>query len=117
MQVDHVVPIELGHIVMAEGGDPNNLKNCLPACRSCNYIKSSMMPEKFRRYISGLIESLARDSVTYRNAVRFGMVEEKPHTPQFYFEKLGVKTAGYLSDFDEMYRKNVVRLEKEEEAE
>ena len=34
---------------------------------------------------------LARDSVTYKNAVRFGMVVPSPHPVRFYFEKIGLK--------------------------
>lgn len=112
MQVDHVVPMEFSHIVAAEGGDPNHMDNLLPACRPCNYIKSSMVLEKFRWVISGWTETLKRDSVTYRNAVRFGMVQENPHLPQFYFEKIGVKITDYMSDFNEMYRKNVSGYEE-----
>lgn len=31
---------------------------------------------------------LMRDSVTYRNAVRFGLVRPIPHPVRFYFERL-----------------------------
>lgn len=79
MQVDHVQPISVA------GEDA--MKNYLPACRSCNYYKGACSLETFRRYIEKFPDTLARDSVTYRNAVRFGLVEPKPQKVVFYFEK------------------------------
>lgn len=84
MQVDHVIPIawDLGS---------DTLSNMLPACRSCNNYKSSMTVEMVRACIERFPDVLMRDSVTYKNAVRFGLVEPKPHKVEFYFEKLGIK--------------------------
>lgn len=78
MQVDHVVPLRKG------GSD--TLDNMLPACRSCNHYKDSASLEGFRRMVEHMPYTLARDSATYRNAVRFGQVEPKPHHVVFYFE-------------------------------
>lgn len=79
MQVDHVQPISVN------GQD--ELCNMLPACRSCNYYKGASLLETFRRYVEKFPDTLSRDSVTYRNAVRFGMVIPKPHKVVFYFEQ------------------------------
>ena len=83
MQVDHVQPISVN-------GD-DDLSNMLPACRSCNYYKGAEFLYTFRRYIEKFPETLTRDSVTYRKAVRFGVVVPNPHPVQFYFEKIGLK--------------------------
>lgn len=80
MQVDHITPLRKG------GADV--LPNMFPACRSCNHYKSSLDVEQFRRMIEKMPETLSRDSATYRNATRFGLVEPKPHPVVFYFEKL-----------------------------
>jgi hypothetical protein len=80
MQVDHVQPISVN------GEDV--LDNMLPACRSCNYYKGSMPLYMFRRYVENFPETLKRDSVTYRNAVRFGLVIPNPQKVIFYFETL-----------------------------
>lgn len=101
MQVDHITPIELAHVARVDGNDINNLDNLLPACRPCNYIKSSLMLEKFRNIIARWPDSLERDSVTYRNALRFGVVEARPHTITFYFEKIGLKAPDYAFVFYE----------------
>ena len=84
MQVDHVVPIAWN-----KGAD--ELYNMLPACRSCNNYKSSLSIDEFRACIERFPEILMRDSATYKNAVRFGLVEPKPHKVEFHFEKLGIE--------------------------
>lgn len=90
MQVDHVIPIGLN------GG--NNMENYLPACRSCNYIKSTLSLENFRHTITRWPHTLERDSVTYKNAIRFGVITETPHDVVFYFEKIGVAAPIYFVD-------------------
>lgn len=79
MQVDHVVPLR-------KGGE-DTLENMLPACRSCNHYKSTLTVEQFRVAVARMPEVLMRDCVTYKTAVRFGVVWpiQKPVT--FYFER------------------------------
>lgn len=86
MQVDHVVAFNLIH-----DDNTETMLNYLPACRSCNHYKSTLSIEAFRRMVEKMPEVLMRDSVTYKNAVRFGLVEPKPHKVTFYFEKLGIE--------------------------
>lgn len=79
MQVDHVVPLRKG------GAD--TLENMLPACRSCNHYKSTLTVEQFRKSVERMPEVLMRDSTTYKNAVRFGLVCPMPRPVVFYFER------------------------------
>lgn len=79
MQVDHVVPLR-------KGGE-DTLYNMLPACRSCNRYKSTLTVEQFRSSIGRMPEVLMRDSVTYKTAVRFGVVFPMPKPVTFYFER------------------------------
>lgn len=90
MQVDHAIPMEFYNAYRAVGKDLNALSNLLPACRNCNNYKSSYTMEKFRKAIERMPEVLQRDSVTYRNAVRFGVVTPSPHPVVFYFEAIGL---------------------------
>ena len=87
MQVDHVIPLE----GWSEKGT-DTLDNMLPACRSCNHYKHTMSIEHFRQMVENMPTALARDSVTYKNAVRFGLVIPNPNPVVFYFERLGEKT-------------------------
>jgi len=81
MTVDHV--ISLAH---HDGKD--ELANMLPACRSCNHYKSTLTLEHFREAVERFPAVLMRDSVTYKNAVRFGLVTPNPHKVKFYFEEM-----------------------------
>jgi len=87
MQSDHMIPMEFYEAYKAIGQNIDDIENLVPACRSCNNYKSSLTLEKFRAAIERFPAVLLRDSVTYRNAVRFGMVEPKPHKVVFYFER------------------------------
>lgn len=91
MQVDHVIPMEFYDLYQVKGFDLDTMGNYLPACRSCNHYKSTMTLEKFRKAIERYPIVLERDSVTYRNAVRFGMVQPTPKKVQFYFEAVKVQ--------------------------
>lgn len=115
MQVDHVTPMEHAHFARQNGKNVHDLENLLPACRPCNYIKSSMFLEKFREIIPGWVDVLHRDSVTYRNAVRFGMVTETPELPKFYFEKIGLDVPDYTAEMNQMYREAREMLRKKRE--
>lgn len=80
MQADHIEPLELG------GAD--ELSNLYPSCRSCNHYKHTMTIERFRAALERMPNVLMRDNVTYKNAVRFGLIQH-PESPKivFYFEK------------------------------
>ena len=80
MQVDHIEALR-------RGGE-DDIENMLPACRSCNHYKSSLSLDGFRQMLEAQPTVLARDSVTYEIAVRYGLVQPQPHKVIFYFEKL-----------------------------
>lgn len=69
-------------------GGTDTVDNMYPACRSCNHYKHTLDIETFRRYIERMPQTLKRDSVTYNNAVRFGLVIPNPHEVKFYFEQV-----------------------------
>jgi len=81
MAVDHVKPVSRGGATVDS--------NLIPACRSCNHRKSNLDLEDFRKQVEKFPAVLARDSVTYRNAVRFGLVVPNPQPVIFYFERSG----------------------------
>ena len=79
MQVDHITPLYW------HGGE-NSLENYMPACRMCNFYKSTMTVEKFRQNIQTLHDRLER-SFIYRLAKRYGIITEHKDQIVFYFEK------------------------------
>jgi hypothetical protein len=85
MQVDHVIALN-GWKIQGE----DTLDNMLPACRSCNHYKSRNTLEGFRAMLEDMPKVLQRDSVTYKNAVRYGLVTPRPKPVVFYFEKMKI---------------------------
>lgn len=79
MQVDHVQSVYWNN-----GG--NEIENLMPACRMCNFYKSTYDLEKFRGQLRMLTERLEK-SFIYRLAKKYGIVEEHDRDIQFYFEK------------------------------
>ena len=96
-QIDHMIPVMFAETLQGMGIDINSDENLFPACRSCNNYKHTMTVEKMRKAVEAWPAVLSRDSVTYRNAVRFGMVIPAPHEVQFYFEKIGLRAPDWLS--------------------
>ena len=84
MQIDHVMPIALG------GADI--IQNMFAACVGCNKAKGALTVERFRAAVEKWLRYLEKDSITYRNARRFGLIEEHPRKVIFYFE--GMKNGG-----------------------
>ena len=62
--------------------------NLLPACRQCNFYKSSMDLEKFRERLSDTLMSNLRKTFQYRLAMKYGLIEEHVKPVKFYFEQL-----------------------------
>lgn len=79
MQIDHI------NSVMYHGGT-NEIENLNPACRMCNFYKSTFGIETLRKQISGIQERLKKIFI-YRLALKYGLVEEKNNKIVFYFEK------------------------------
>lgn len=64
------------------------MNNMFPACRSCNFYKSTRTIEEFREYLHGIPKCLMRDDVAYQVGVRFGIVTAHEKPVVFYFEKV-----------------------------
>lgn len=92
MQADHIEPLELG------GAD--DLSNLFPSCRSCNHYKHTMTIERFRQALERMPSVLMRDNVTYRNAVRFGLIKhsENPKV-EFYLRSVCGHSEKYKCDY------------------
>lgn len=78
MQVDHIWPLNRG------GEDA--LNNYNPACRKCNFYKSTMTLEKFREQLEGIPDRLKKTFI-FKLALNYSLVEVKRKPIKFYFEK------------------------------
>lgn len=68
--------------------DVNSRDNLMPTCRTCNWYKSSMHLERFRKEIKMQVQRLER-SINYKLAKRYGMVtDNNVGEIKFYFETI-----------------------------
>lgn len=63
-------------------------ENFMPTCRQCNFYKSTMTVEDFRKRLQTTMMNNLRKNFRYRLAVKYGLVEEKTKNIVFYFETL-----------------------------
>lgn len=87
--VDHVVPVDrdsLGRVGPANM-HLHNVDNMVPACAPCNLFKSDMTIELFRDMLGAQIRMVRNYSVKFRNAERFGLVQEIKKPIVFWFER------------------------------
>ena len=79
MQVDHIQSV-----YWYDGA--NDIENYNPACRMCNFYKSTMPIEDFRKQL-GKLTSRLKDIFIYRLAKKYGLIQEVEKPIKFYFEK------------------------------
>ncbi|WP_124046066.1 HNH endonuclease [Clostridium perfringens] len=78
MQVDHVKSLYAN-----EGKD--EIDNYKPACRACNFYKSTMSLEEFREQLETISDRLEKQFI-YRLGKKYGLVVEISKKIEFYFE-------------------------------
>ncbi len=80
MQVDHKTPLYW------HGGE-DDISNYMPACRACNFYKSTLTLEKFREQLQTIPERLEKEFI-YRLAKNYEILEELDKPIKFYFETI-----------------------------
>lgn len=92
MQVDHIEPH--WHTVTEEEAlrcgikkGSHDVENLNPSCAGCNRWKSTWTLEQFRNQVQTSINRLTRDTPNFNLALDYGLIEIKPITVKFYFEK------------------------------
>lgn len=80
MQVDHMVSVYWNN-----GG--NEIGNLMPACRMCNFYKSTFDIEEFRERLQTLTDRLDKIFI-YKLAKKYGIVMEQKKPIEFYFETI-----------------------------
>jgi len=84
MHVDHV---EAVHRYEGKFEKPENDKVKFPACPQCNIYKSTMSIDVFRKELDKIPDRLFEQNGSYRNALRFNLIEVKLWDGKFWFEK------------------------------
>lgn len=89
---DHFKPIRRnnpdykGYTKPCEHPEHDTEENKVPACASCNIIKSSMDIEGFRKVVFGFVDSLNQYSTQYKFAKKYGLITEREQLVEFWFE-------------------------------
>ena len=83
MQVDHI------NAVYTHENDAglNDIENLMPACRACNFYKSTFGIEEFRKRIETTLNRLEK-LLIYRIAKKYELVRQSGTHVEFWFEKL-----------------------------
>tara|TARA_R110000772_G_C13310276_1_gene440173 strand:+ start:18728 stop:19084 length:357 start_codon:yes stop_codon:yes gene_type:complete len=86
--VDHVEPVRRSYEgkIEAESMHLHQVDNMVPSCPPCNMFKSASSLEQFRRHIERLPSIMREYSVKFRNAERFGMIDDMREPVVFWFE-------------------------------
>lgn len=82
MQVDHVESL-YWH------GGADDISNYMPACRACNFYKSTFPLEEFRENLKTIPERLEKEFI-YRLSKKYGIVQETDEPVRFYFETVNL---------------------------
>lgn len=82
MQVDHIKAVYVSE------NEDNSIENLMPACRMCNFYKSSFELEKFRERITNVLYENIKKTFNYRFLLKYGLIEEKTKLIKFYFEEV-----------------------------
>lgn len=90
MQIDHVESVYANTDIKQTmtNKEMYSEKNLMPACRQCNFYKSSMTLEAFRQRIRTTMWNNLRKDFGYRLALKYGLITENPKDIVFYFETL-----------------------------
>lgn len=90
MQVDHIKSVyanmDVNQVMTEE--EMYSEENLLPACRQCNFYKSSMDMETFKMRLSDTLMKNLQKTFQYRLALKYGLIEEHIEPITFYFEQI-----------------------------
>ncbi|MFR4316249.1 MAG: HNH endonuclease [Ruminococcus sp.] len=79
MQVDHIQSVYWYN-------GANDIENYNPACRMCNFYKSTRTVEDLKKELGKLLSRLEKVFI-FRLAVKYGLIQKTDNPIEFYFEK------------------------------
>ena len=89
MQVDHFIPVYWTDDKLKDRyeEDVEVIENYMPACRRCNFYKSTKSLENFRYDLTNRLLNNLRKTFNYQLALQYGIIKENVEPVKFYFEK------------------------------
>ena len=95
MQVDHIESVYKHDFEKYRFGtgklteeELNSIENYMPACRACNFYKSTFSLEKFRENLTTKLYENLRKNFNYKLMCKYGIIKEDLTPIEFYFERL-----------------------------
>ena len=90
MQIDHVESVYRNNDIAQTMSEKEmyDESNLLPACRQCNFYKSTFTIEQFRQRLKNVMMPNLQKDFLYRLAAKYGLVEETDKSIIFYYETL-----------------------------
>jgi len=98
MQVDHIVSVYANNYYEMRAKKPisdiltndelNSMENYMPACRQCNFYKSTFDLEAFRTRLSTTLHENLKNNFNYKLLIKYGLIKENIEPVVFYFEKM-----------------------------
>jgi hypothetical protein len=87
MQVDHLEPKHIEHLLKMDGKNVDDIDNLMPSCRRCNHYKRGLSLNHFKYMIASLPERISKNYIV-KVALDFGIMSFDEWDGLFYFEKL-----------------------------
>ncbi len=97
MQVDHITSKYWNNGV-------DDISNYNPACRMCNFYKSTLSLEGFREQLQTIHKRLEKIFI-YRLAKKYGIITENKEQIEFYFERFQCLEGQMLRDKERKEKK------------
>lgn len=90
MQIDHVESVYRNNDIAQTMSEKEmyDESNLLPACRQCNFYKSTFTVEQFRQRLKDVMIPNLQKDFRYKLAVKYGLIEETNKSIIFYYETL-----------------------------
>jgi 5-methylcytosine-specific restriction endonuclease McrA len=85
MQIDHIKAVYKSELDKENADE--SFENLMPACRMCNFYKSTFSIEQFRERLHSLHVRL-NEQFIFRLALKYGIVNLNSKPIVFYFEKV-----------------------------
>lgn len=89
MQVDHLKSVYLNNDYTQDMTEEEmySFENLMPACRQCNFYKSTFPLETFRKRLTETIMKNLQKEFNYKLAIKYGLIKENIKPVKFYFEQ------------------------------
>lgn len=90
MQVDHINSVYKHCDISKDKNldEINEDENLMPSCRMCNFYKSTLSIDDFRKRLTDVLMPNLRKSFDYRLALKYGLIQENDISIKFYFENV-----------------------------